>query len=344
MRSSASSDGADARESPLLLLVGPTASGKTEASLLVAEAFERRLLDVRKATQAESPGGAAGVAKARGVEIVCADSRQLYRGLDVGTGKPDAAARARVPHHMIDLLEPTEVANAARYAAAAREAIAAIRERGRLALVVGGSGLYIRALVGGLFAGPGRDASFREAVRARAERAGWGALHAELATRDPETAARVHPNDAVRITRALEIIEGSGLPASAARRRRPGGAIGLAVRAFAIAWPREMLAERIERRLDAMLAAGLVDEVRGLLARGVPEDAPAFRSPGYAEVLRMLRGEITLEEARELAIRATRQYAKRQMTWFRRMPDLAWIAGEAGAAAVAATIVEALPD
>jgi tRNA dimethylallyltransferase len=277
-----------------------------------------------------------------GAEIVAADSRQLYRGLDVGTGKPDAAARARVPHHMLDLLEPSEVANAARYARAARAAIAAIRARGRAAIVVGGSGLYVRALLSGLFAGPGRDAPFRERLRARAERVGWPALHAELAARDPATAARVHPNDAVRVTRALEIIEGTGMPASEARRRGAGPPIGVKARAFAIEWPREALDERIARRFDAMLAAGLVEEVRGLLARGVAPDAPALRAPGYAEIVRHVRGDISLEEATALAVRATRRYAKRQMTWFRKVPDLAWTRAEDDAARVADAIVARL--
>jgi len=277
-----------------------------------------------------------------GAEIVAADSRQLYRGLDVGTGKPDAAARARVPHHMLDLLEPTDVANAARYAREARAAIAAIRARGRAAIVVGGSGLYVRALLIGLFAGPGRDAAFRRRLGARADRVGWPALHAELVARDPETAARVHPNDAVRITRALEIIEGTGMRASVARRRGAEPPIGVAARAFAIEWPREALAERIARRFDAMLAAGLVDEVRGLLARGVPPDAPAFRAPGYAEIVRFVRGEFPLDEATALAVRATRRYAKRQMTWFRAMPEIAWMPGDSDPVRVARAILDHL--
>lgn len=320
MRSSASSDGASGGEPPLLVLVGPTASGKTDVSLFLAEAL-----------------GDAG-----GAEIVAADSRQLYRGLDVGTGKPDAAARARVPHHMLDLLEPADVANAARYAREARAAVVAIRARGRAAIVVGGSGLYVRALLTGLFAGPGRDAAFRERLRARAARDGWRALHAELAARDPETAARVHPNDAVRITRALEIMDGTGMRASAARRVGADPPIGIAARAFAIEWPREALAARIARRFDAMLAAGLVDEVCVLLARGVPPDAPALRAPGYAEIVRHVRGEIPLDEATALAVHATRRYAKRQMTWFRATPEIAWMHGDPDPARVARAILDRL--
>ncbi len=300
----------------VVLLLGPTASGKTDVSLLVAESL--------------------------GSEIVAADSRQLYRGLDVGTGKPDRAARARVPHHLLDLLEPHEIANAARYAREARAAIAAIRSAGRAALVVGGSGLYVRALVGGLFEGPGRDAAFREATAARAARVGWPALHAELAEKDPDTARRVHANDAVRITRALEIIAGTGLPASVARRRLASPPLDAAGRAFAIEWPRAALDARIVARFDAMLAGGLVEEVAALLARGVPADAPAFRAPGYREVVRHLGGELALDEARALAIRATRQYAKRQMTWFRNFPGLVWVAGGADDGLVAREIIDRL--
>jgi tRNA dimethylallyltransferase len=301
---------------PFLLILGPTASGKTDASLVVADAL--------------------------GAEIVVADSRQLYRGLDAGTGKPDAAARARIPHHLLDVLEPDALADAAAYARAARGALEAIERRGRAALAVGGSGLYVRALVHGLFEGPGRDAAFRDALATRAARDGWPALHAELAMRDGEAAARIHANDAVRITRALEIIAATGLPATDARRRFATPPLGRPHRAFAIAWPRAALDARIARRFETMLAAGLVAEVETLLARGVPYDAPSLRSPGYAQVVRHLRGELALEDAAALAVRATRRYAKRQMTWFRAMSHLVWVDGREDAADTGRAILERL--
>jgi tRNA dimethylallyltransferase len=301
---------------PLILLVGPTASGKTDVSIALAEAI--------------------------GAEIVCADSRQLYRGLDIGTGKPTAAQRARVPHHLIDRLEPHEVANAASFAREARAAIESIRARGRHALVVGGSGLYVRALLQGLFEGPGRDEALRARIRARAAERGWPALYDEVAARDPAAAGRIHPNDAVRITRALEIMQATGLTATEARRAGATPPLALAHRAFAIEWPRAALADRIASRFHAMIAAGLVDEVRGLLARGIARNAPAFDSPGYREIVAHTLGEMSLDEATAQAITATRQYAKRQMTWFRRLRDLTWVPGDENAVAPADAIHRSL--
>ncbi|MFN0150812.1 MAG: tRNA (adenosine(37)-N6)-dimethylallyltransferase MiaA [bacterium] len=300
----------------LIVVLGPTASGKTDVSVSLAEAL--------------------------GAEIVCADSRQLYAGLDIGTGKPSASQRARVPHHLIDTLDPSEAANAAAYARAARAAIAQIRERGMRAIVTGGSGLYVRALLDGIFDGPGRNAQLRTEIAERAARMGWAALHAEVAERDPESAARIHPNDAVRITRALEIMKMTGLSASEARRRGAMPPIELGYRAFAIDWPRGALDERIRARFSAMLDAGLVAEVRALLARGVAADAPAFDAPGYREIVAHLAGEMTLERAAELAIIATRQYAKRQMTWFRRVAALEWISAQPTSEETARRVLDAL--
>jgi len=300
----------------LILVVGPTASGKTDVSVALAAALD--------------------------AEIVCADSRQLYAGLDIGTGKPTARQRASIPHHMLDTLDPAQPANAAAYARAARDAIRSIRARGKRAIVAGGSGLYVRALLEGIFDGPGRDVPLRARIAERASRRGWPALHAEVATRDPETAARIHPNDAIRITRALEIMEATGLPASEARRRGAMPPIEFAHRAFAIDWLRAVLDERIRARFAAMLDAGLVAEVRHLLDSGVRADAPAFDAPGYREIVEHIAGAIGLDRAAELAITATRQYAKRQMTWFRRMDALEWVPAQATCDATTALIVAAL--
>jgi tRNA dimethylallyltransferase len=282
------------------------------------------------------------LAEAIDAEIVCADSRQLYRGLDIGTGKPSAAQRARVPHHLIDRLEPHEVANAAWYAREARAAIESIRARGRRTLVVGGSGLYVRALLDGLFEGPGRDEALRARIRARAAERGWPALHEELATGDPNAAGGIHPNDAVRITRALEIMHATGLTATEARSAGRVPALAMPHRAFAIEWPRAALSERIATRFHAMIADGLVEEVHGLLGRGIARDAPAFDSPGYREIVAHALGEMSLDEAAALAITSTRQYAKRQMTWFRKLRDLTWVPAEENAVAMADAIVRSL--
>lgn len=304
------------RAPALVLVVGATASGKTDVSVALAS-----LLDA---------------------EIVCADSRQLYAGLDIGTGKPTAEQRARVPHHLIDTLDPSEPANAAAYARAARAAVGAIVARGKRAIVAGGSGLYVRALLDGIFDGPGRNDAFRARIAERAASGGWSALHAELARHDPASAARIHPNDAVRITRALEIAEMTGLPASEARRRGATPPIGIEHRAFAIEWPRPLLDERIRARFALMLEAGLVAEVRALLDRGVRADAPAFDAPGYREIVAHLAGALSLERAAELAVTATRRYAKRQATWFRRMEGLERVAAQPAADATAALILAAL--
>lgn len=315
MTSNVSSDAGSAAP-PLVLLVGPTASGKTDVSLCLARALN--------------------------AEIVACDSRQLYRGLDLGTGKPAGPALARVRHHMLDRLDPRAVANAARYEREARQIIGDIHARGRRVLVVGGSGLYVRALLEGIFDGPGRNEELRDQIRARAEREGWGALHAELFDRDPETAERVHPNDGIRITRALEIIDATGEPVRRAQARAGHEPIETPWRAFGIDWPRGILRQRISDRFRIMVADGLVDEVNSLLASGVPPNAPAFRSPGYREIVSHLSGEMSLEEAMERGSIATAQYAKRQHTWFRKMEALEWVPGEDNARTVSDTILERL--
>jgi tRNA dimethylallyltransferase len=291
---------------PVIVLAGPTASGKSGLALELC----RRL--------PERTGHA--------VEIVSVDSAQVYRGMDIGTAKPDAATRAAWPHHLLDLLDPLEAYSAARFARDAAECIAAIRARGHIPLLVGGTLLYLRALFDGLSELPPADPLLRARLAADARALGWPALHARLAAIQPQTAARLHPNDAQRIQRALEIAEWAAkwtdsaeTPQSAARRAPP---IAGTVLRFAILPPdRAILHRRIETRFHGMIAAGFVDEVRQLRERGdLHADLPSMRAVGYRQIWQHLEGEFGLDEAVQRGIAATRQYAKRQLTWLRADP------------------------
>ena len=277
-------------------LAGPTASGKTGLALALA---------------AHVP-----------LEIVSVDSALVFRGMDIGTAKPTAEERAAVPHHLIDIADPTESYSAARFAADARRLIGEINARGRLALLVGGTMLYFKALVDGLDAMPQADAGVRAQIDARAAAEGWPALHAELARVDPATAARLAPNDAQRIQRALEVWQLTGRPLSAHHGQRT--VPGLPLRLVALepdsrAW----LHDRIARRFDAMLAAGFLDEVRALRARGdLQPDMTSMRCVGYRQAWEALDAGLAagdLAPLRERGIAATRQLAKRQLTWLRSM-------------------------
>jgi len=296
-----------------LVLAGPTACGKSSLALELA----RRLV----------PGVP--------VEIVSVDSALVYRGLDIGTAKPSAAERAEVPHHLIDLIEPTEAYSAARFVADARRTCDAIRARGALPLLVGGTMLYVKALREGLDDMPSSDPRLRAALDARAQAEGWPALHAELARVDPLTAQRLAPRDAQRIQRALEVFLATGRPLSSFQRgaARPSadedaGPAG-ARAGNREEWPlvalepasRAWLHARIAARFDEMLARGLVEEVRALRARGdLHAGLPSMRCVGYRQAWEALeRG--TLEGLREAGIAATRQLAKRQLTWLRGMAD-----------------------
>jgi tRNA dimethylallyltransferase len=287
-------------------LAGPTASGKSAASLALAQALPMP------------------------VEIVSVDSAQVYRGMDIGTAKPTPAERDRVPHHLIDILDPRDAYSAAQFVADATRLVDGIRGRNALPLLVGGTMLYFKSLLEGLHQMPAAHAQIRAALDAEAALRGWPALHAELAELDPVTAARLAPNDAQRIQRALEVFRATGRPLSSFHGARP-------IRAAAPATPlitleprsRAWLHERIERRFDAMLAAGFVDEVARLQARGdLHLGLPSMRSVGYRQVWMALEaGEFTPPVAagwasmREAGIAATRQLAKRQLTWLRAMPS-----------------------
>ena len=274
-------------------IAGPTASGKSALALAAAQAWP--------------------------VEIISVDSAQVFCGLDIGTAKPSPAERAAVPQHLIDILDPTQAYSAAQFVADARRLIGEINQRGRIALLVGGTMLYFKALIDGLDAMPAADPVVRAALDARAATEGWPALHAELARVDPSTAARLKSTDAQRIQRALEVWTVSGQPLSSfhGRQSTPGLALPLlALEPLDRAW----LHQRIAQRFDAMLADGLVDEVRGLRARGdLQPRLPALRCVGYRQAWAALDAG-DLAPLREQGIAATRQLAKRQLTWLRGMP------------------------
>ena len=273
------------------MLLGPTGSGKSALALEVA--------------------------RHRPVEIISVDSAQVYRGLDIGSAKPSAAERSAVTHHLIDIRDPAERYSAADFVRDARAAITAVRARGKLPLLVGGTMLYAKALRDGLSALPAADSAIRAAIDADAQRLGWPALHARLAALDPETAARLAPNDAQRIQRALEVIEVSGQPMSALLAQPAPDRPRLDVVAL-IPADRAQLHRRLEQRFDAMLACGFIDEVRALKQRGdLTPDLPSMRCVGYRQAWAYLDGHGSHAEFRAAAIAATRQLAKRQLTWLR---------------------------
>ncbi len=294
-------------EAPVLAVVlGPTAVGKSRVAVDLALRF--------------------------GGEVIGGDSIQVYRGFDIGTDKPTEADRRGVPHHLIDIVDPSVQFTAADFVREALAAARAIAGRGRLPIVAGGTGLYLKALLDGLFPGPGRDEDVRAALEAEAREKGLAALFERLRRVDPEYAAKVRDRDRVRIVRALEVYGTTGRPLSEHFRDTASPVAGRRVVRLGLRLDRDALVRRIEARVDRMFARGLVDEVRGLLARGVPADAPPFRALGYRHVVRHLEGALSLEEAAALTKTDTRQYAKRQMTWFRKMDGVAWFSPDDGPA------------
>ena len=252
---------------------------------------------------------------------------QVYRGLDIGTAKVDVEVRREIPHHLLDVAEVGEFFSAGRYQELARAALEQIRERGRIPILAGGTGFYLRALRRGLFEGPERDEALRARFRRIAGRQGWGALHRILGRHDPEAAARIMPNDAPRIARALEVLILTGTPLSRHFGASERPLAGFAPRIYGLNLPRPELYARIDRRVERMLAAGLVDEVRGLLAAGRSPEAKGLEAIGYRQVAAFLRGETGYLGMVESIQRETRRYAKRQLTWFRKEPDIVWIDG-----------------
>jgi tRNA dimethylallyltransferase len=284
---------------PIPVIIGPTAVGKTDLSLEIARQLE--------------------------AEIVSGDSRQIYRCLDIGTAKPSPAQRRTVPHHLIDRLNPDAPLNAARFAQLAWSCIHTIEARSKLPLVVGGSGLYIRALTDGLFAGPGANPRLRAALEADAHSLGLQALHDRLAAVDPAAASRIHLHDRVRIIRALEIYTLTGKPISQWQCQWQNPVRPRAFVLIGLTRDREDLRRRIAARTEAMLQMGLEAEVRRVLALGFPSTLRTLQSVGYGEIVAYLDGQWDLVHARELIERHTWRLAKRQMTWFRRVAGIHWI-------------------
>jgi tRNA dimethylallyltransferase len=290
---------------PLIAVVGPTGVGKSEVALVLAQRL--------------------------GAEIVCADSRQVYRGLEIGTAKPSMRDRRRVPHHLLDLVDPDEPYNAGRYARDAAACLDTLRAHRVRPLIVGGTGLYLRALIWGLCAGPVADAALRETWLAR-ERETPGALYRRLIEIDLVAAAAIHPRDLPKILRAVEVHAVSGAPLSEAQARHGFRSPRYHVVMVGLRRRRDDLYRRIDARVDAMLAAGLVTEVDGLLGRGWGTELPAMRAVGYRQLAQALTGRCTMEEAVRLIKRDSRRYAKRQLTWFGGEPGIRWVDLDAAAA------------
>jgi len=283
----------------VLAILGATATGKSDLALRLAEHLE--------------------------AEIVNADALQVYRGLDIGTAKPSREDRRRVRHHLIDILDPEERFSAGEFARRAGAALDEIASRGRIALVVGGSGLYLRALFTGLAEIPEVDEGVRRALADRLQGSGLPALRAELERLDPATAARIEPADSQRTLRALEVLEATGRPLSEWLARPVAGPeTGRAVGKLGLTLPRSLLYDRIRSRVEGMVAAGWLDEVRDLREAGVTDSSPAFQAIGYSQWLRHLRGQSSFESAVTEIVTATRRYAKRQETWFRRETGVVW--------------------
>ncbi len=285
---------------PLAVIVGPTAAGKSDLAL--------------------------DLARAVGGEIVSADSQQVYRGMDIGTGKADDAMRQEVPHHLIDVVDPDDEMTAARFSGLADRAIAEISARERPPIVVGGTGLYVRALTLGLTDAPPADGAVREALRRQAEKHGVAALWDRLAAIDPESAEAIHRRDLVRLTRALEIYELTGQPPAVHRRRHDHRRVPLRypARFVALAPPRDELDRRIEARVDRMIRDGLVEEVERLRRAGYAPPLRSQRAIGYAELHRHLDGDLPLSEAVNLIKRNSRRYARRQLSWYRGDARVRW--------------------
>ncbi len=277
-------------------LTGPTAAGKTGVGIELARMI--------------------------GAEIVSMDSMALYRHMDIGTAKPDRCQLETVPHHLVDLIEPHEEFSLARYVEAASQCVEQIKARGREVIFVGGTPLYLKGLLRGIFEGPQADWELRDRLQEEAERLGPESLHRRLAEVDPKAAERLHPNDTRRLIRAIEVFEKTGVPISRMQRQFDTGRAANECCVFVLDWPRAELYARIDRRVDQMFDAGLVDEVRSLLSRAeVPLSKTASQAVGYREVIEHLEGERDLAETVDLVKTHTRQLAKRQCTWFRGLSE-----------------------
>ena len=285
--------------SELLCLLGPTAVGKTEVAIQLAQRLN--------------------------AEVVSVDSRQIYRQMDIGTAKPTPEEQRAARHHLIDCANISQPFSVADYQSLADTAIADIQNRGRRVLLVGGAGLYFRAIVDGLFEGPGADPALRKRLEGEAAQLGVGALHKRLQTCDPESAERIHPNNLVRVIRALEVYELTGTPMSELQQQWHPEKQRYPFIAFGLTMPRALLYRRIEQRVDVMLANGLIAEVESLLAMGYARDSIALQSFGYRELIAYLDGDCTYLEAISQLKQNTRRFAKRQLTWFRKDTRIEWL-------------------
>ena len=301
----------------LVVILGPTASGKTALSLTLAEKF--------------------------GGEIVNCDSVAMYREFDIGTAKPSVGERARVPHRLFDCVDPTQEVTAGEYARQARQVLVEIKSRRRLPIVVGGTGLYLRALLQGLFAGPERSEELRERLRGRASRDGSECLHRILSRLDRETAKKVHPNDAPKLIRAIEVCLTSRRKMSELWRQGRDALVGFRIVRVGLDPDRAALYERINRRARQMFDEGLVEETARLVEKYGAAARP-LGSLGYKQAAAFARGELTRERAIESAQQAHRNYAKRQMTWFRREPEVEWLNGFGDDSAIQTEAVARIDD
>ena len=286
-------------KSKLVCLLGPTAVGKTEIAIQLAQRLN--------------------------AEIVSVDSRQIYRQMDIGTAKPTAEEQRAARHHLIDCVDISQPFSVADYQSLADAAITDIQNRDKQVLLVGGAGLYFRAVVDGLFEGPGADPALRKRLEAEAAQNGVERLHKRLQTYDPESADRIHPNNVVRVIRALEVYELTGTPMSELQQQWHPEKQRYPFIAFGLTMPRALLYRRIEQRVDVMLANGLIAEVESLLAAGYARDSIALQSFGYRELIAYLDGDCTYQEAISQLKQNTRRFAKRQLTWFRKDTRIEWL-------------------
>jgi len=288
-------------DAPLVVIAGPTASGKSSLGVALAKAFSG--------------------------EIVACDSTQLYRGFDIGTAKPSLTERAGIPHHLLDVLNPDEPSTAGDYRERTEIVLADLKSRGKLPIFTVGTGLYLRVLLEGLADLPQRSDEIRERLRESGAAHGPGHLHVTLRKLDPDTAAKIAPADEQKIIRAIEVCLLASKPISEVHRTARKPLHGWSPIKIGLQPPREALVERIHSRTDKMLANGWLAEVRNLMSQSFPEDAKPFDFIGYRELREVLRNKMKLEDARAAIRQSTRQYAKRQLTWFRREPGVHWLAG-----------------
>lgn len=281
----------------LLVIVGPTGVGKSEIAADLVQ-------------------------KIKG-EIISADSRQVYKQMDIGTAKPSADLLMKAPHHLIDIVFPDEIFNVADFKSRAEAIIERIQAQDKLPILVGGSGLYIRAVIDGLFVGPGTDWSLRRRLKEREKTEGEGTLYRELEEIDPHTCSRLHPHDQRRIVRALEVYYLSGKTISSYQRESPGPLDKTVI--IGLKRERQSLYRLIELRVDEMIKKGLIEEVKDLLARGYTEDLPSMQGLGYRQIVKYLKGKCSKEEAVRLIKRDTRRFARRQLNWFRRDDRIIWL-------------------